>query len=99
MFKKNHGAESGYFNDPSADGNFRHCKLVLAAWIADYPEWSDLYHPVRHDCFWCECPKNKIEDYVTPGKQQPRWDHKLYRMFCDANIKAANAEVFSISKM
>jgi len=31
-------AEGGYYNVLCADGNFRRCKLVSAAWLADCPE-------------------------------------------------------------
>jgi len=94
-FKHNPSAESGYYNVLYADGNFRRCKPVLAAWLADCPEYSDLHHPERHVCFWCKCPKNELWDYVPPDKQHPRRDHNLYRMLSDANIKAANAELSS----
>jgi len=50
-FTQNANAESGYHNVLSADGNFRFCKPVLAAWLADYPEYSDLHHLERHVCF------------------------------------------------
>jgi hypothetical protein len=43
-FKLNPSAESGYYNVLCADGNFRRCKLVSAAWLADCPEYSDLHH-------------------------------------------------------
>jgi len=52
-FKQNPSAESGYYNVLCADGNFRHCKAVLAAWLAHCPEYSDLHHLERHVCFWC----------------------------------------------
>ena len=50
-FKHNANAKSGYYNVHCADGNFRHCKPVLAAWLADCPEYSDLHHLKRHVCF------------------------------------------------
>jgi len=50
-FKHNPSAESGYYNVLCADGNFRRCKPVLASWLADCPEYSDLYHLERYICF------------------------------------------------
>jgi len=94
-FKQNPSAESGYYNVLCADGNFRRCKPVLAAWVADCPEYSDLHHLERHVCFWCECPKNKLGDYVPPDKEYPRRDHNLYRSLGDANTKEADAELLS----
>jgi hypothetical protein len=67
-FKPNPRAGSGYYNVLCADGNFRCCKLVLEPWLADCPEYSDLHHLERHFCFWCECPKNELGDYVHPDK-------------------------------
>jgi len=67
-FKQNPSAESGYYNVLCADGNFRRCKPVLAAWPAECPEYSDLHHHERHVCLWCECPKNELGDYVPPDK-------------------------------
>jgi hypothetical protein len=93
--KHNPNTESGYYNVLSADGNFRRCKPVLAAWLADYPEYSDLHHLERHVCFWCKCPKNQLEDYVPPDKQHPQRNHNLYRTLSDANTNAANAELSS----
>jgi len=77
-FKQNPSAGSGYYNVLSADGNFRRCKPVLAAWLADCPEDSNLHHLERHVCFWCECPKNELGDYVHPDKELPRRYHNLY---------------------
>jgi len=94
-FKQHPTAESGYFNVLCADGNFRRCKLVLAAWLADWPEYSDLHHLERHVFFWCECPMNELGDYVPPDKQHPQEDHNLYRMLSDANTKAADAKLSS----
>jgi len=47
-FKQNPSAGSGYYNVLCADCIFRRCKLVLAAWLADCPEYSDLHHLERH---------------------------------------------------
>jgi len=94
-FKDNLNAESGYYKVLCADGNFRHCKPVLAAWLADCPERSDLHHLERHVCFWCKCPKNELWDSVPPDEQHPRRDHNLYRMLTEANSKAADAELLS----
>jgi hypothetical protein len=94
-FEQNPSAESGYYNILCADGNFRRCKLVLAAWLADCPEYSDLHHLERHVCFWCQCPKNELGDYVPPDKQHPRQDDNRYRTLSDGNTKAANAELSS----
>jgi len=94
-FKQNPSAESGYYHVLCADGNFRRCKLVLAAWLASGPVYSDLHHLERHVCFWCECPKNELGDYVPPDKQHPRRDHNLYRTRSDANTKGADAELSS----
>jgi hypothetical protein len=93
--KQNPNAESGYYNILCADGNFRHCKPVLAAWLADCPEYSDLHHLEQHVCFWYECSKTELGDYVPSDKQHPRWDHNLYRTLSDANTKAADAELSS----
>jgi len=94
-FKLNPSAESGYYKVLCADGNFRRCKPVLAAWLADCPEYSDLHHLERHVCFWCECPKNELGDYVLSDKQHPRRDHNLYRTLNNANTKAADGEISS----
>jgi hypothetical protein len=94
-FKQNPSAESGYYNVLCADGNFRRCKPVLAAWLAVCAEYSNLHHLERHVCFWCECPKNELGDYVPPDKQQPRHDHNLYRTLSDADYKAADGELSS----
>jgi len=94
-FKRNPSAESGYYNVLCADGNFAHCKPVFAAWLADCPEYSNLHHLERHDCFCCECPNNQLGDYVPPDKQRPLRDHNLYRTLSDANTKAADAKLSS----
>jgi len=67
-FKQNRSTESGYYNVLCADGNFRRCKPVLAAWLADWPEYSDLHHLERHVYFWCEWTKYELGDYVPPDK-------------------------------
>jgi len=94
-FKQNPSAGSGYYNILCADGNFRRCKPVLAAWLADCPEYSELHYLERHVCFWCECPKNEVGDCVHPDKQHPQRDHNLYRTLSDANTKAADVELSS----
>jgi hypothetical protein len=94
-FKQNPSAGSGYYNVLCADGNFRPCKPVLAAWLADCPEYCDLHHLEWHVCFWCDCPKNELGDDVHPDKEHPRQDHNLYRTLSNANPKAADAELSS----
>jgi len=94
-FKHNPNAESGYYKVLCADGNFRRCKPVLAAWLADCPEYSELHHLEWHVCFWCECPRNELGDHVPSDKQHPRRNHNLYKTPSDANTKAADAELSS----
>jgi hypothetical protein len=84
--------ESGYYNVLCANGNFRQCKPVLAAWLADCPQNSTLHHLDRQVCFWCQYLKNELGEYVPSDKQHPWQDHNLYKTLCDANTKAANAE-------
>jgi hypothetical protein len=78
IFKHNSSAESGYYNVFCADGNFRGCKQVLAEWVGDCPEDSDLHHLERHICFCCECPKNELGDYVPPHMHHSRQGHNVY---------------------
>ena len=92
-YQENPNAESGYYNVLCADGNFGYCRPVVAAWLADYPEYCDLHDLERHVCFWSEYPKNTLGDHVPPDKQHPRWDHNLYRTLSDANTNAADAEL------
>jgi len=94
-FEQNPNAESGYYNVLCADGNFRRCKPVVAEWLPDVLQYSDLHHLERHVCFWCESPKNELGDYVPSDKQHPRGDHNLYRTLSDANRKAADGELSS----
>jgi hypothetical protein len=94
-FKQNPSAESGYYNILCADVNFRYCKPVLAAWLADCPGYSNLHHLERHVCFWYEYPKNELGDFVPADKQHPRRNHNLYRTLSDANPKAADAVLSS----
>ena len=93
--EQNPDAESGYYNILRADGNCSHCKLILAAWMADSPEYSNRHHLERHVCFSFECPKNALGDYVPPDEQHPWRDHNLYRTLTDANTEAADAEFSS----
>ena len=94
-FDQNRSAQCGYLKVLCADGNFRRCKPVLAAWFADCAEYSDLPHLQWHVCFWCECPKNELGDYVPSDKQHPQRDHNLYGMLSDVNTMAANAKLSS----
>jgi len=94
-FNLNPSAESRYYNVLWADGNFRCCNPVVAAWVADCPKYSDLHHLDGHVCFWCECPKNELEDYIPSEKQDPGRDHNLYRTLSDANTKVADGELSS----
>jgi len=92
-FKHNPSTESGHYNILGADGNFRHCKPVLAAGLADCPDYSDLHRLERQVCLWYECRKNELGDYVLPDKQHLRQYHDLYRMLSDGNTKAVDAEL------
>jgi len=94
-FKLDRGTESRLYNVLCSDGNFRRCEPVSAAWLADCPEYTDLHHLKGHVCFWCECPKNELGDYVPPDKQHTLRDHNLYRTLSDANTKAADAKLSS----
>ena len=68
---------------------------MSAAWLADCTEYSNLHALELHVCVSCEYPKNEVGNYIPPAKQHCRWDHNLYRMYCDANTKAANAGLSS----
>jgi hypothetical protein len=35
---------------------------------------------------------NNLGDDMPPGKQHPKWDHKLYGMHCISKAKAGDAE-------
>jgi len=91
-FNHNRGTESRYYNVLCADGNLTLCKPVLAAWLADSSEYSNLHHLERHVCFWWDFPKHELGHYVPPDKQHPRRDHNLYWMLSDADTNGANAE-------
>jgi hypothetical protein len=67
-FKLNPSAERRYYNVLCAHGTFRRYKPVLAAWLADCPKYSNLHHHEQHVCFWCECPKKELGDYVPSDK-------------------------------
>jgi hypothetical protein len=94
-FKQNPSAGSRYYNVLCADGNVGRCIPVSTSWLAECPEYSDLPHLERHVCFWCECPKTELGDYVDPHKERPLPNHNQYRTLNDANTKAADAELWS----
>jgi len=93
--EQNANTESGYYNVVCADGSLRHCKAVLAAWIRDCPEFSNLCHLERHVCYCCQCPNNQIGDYVPSDKQHARRDPNVCRTPINANAKATDAELSS----
>ena len=95
IFQQNPNAESRYFQGLCADGNFRRCKPVLAASLADCTEYRDLHHLGRHFCIRCECPKNAPGDHVPSDEQHPWRDHNLYKTLSDTNTKAADAALSS----
>jgi len=72
-FQPNSNANSGYYNILCIHCNFRHCKPVLAVWLVDCPEYSDIHNLERHVCFlwvsqqrtWRLCP---IWQWNTPGR-------------------------------
>jgi hypothetical protein len=90
--KQNPRAKRGYYNVLCDHGNFTHCKLVSAALLGDYPEYSDLHHLEHHVSFSWECPNNAHEDYVPSDKQHARQDHNLNQTLTNANTKSGNAE-------
>jgi len=92
---QNPWAESGSYNLLCADGNFRRCKLVSAAWLADCPDYCNLHHLEQHVCFWCYCPENKLGDSVPHDKLLHRWDHNLNCMLSNGNTKEADAQLSS----
>jgi len=94
-FWQNPSAESRYYIVPCADGNFRHCIPVVAAWLADCPEYCDLHHLERHVWSWCEGSKNELGDNVPPDERHPQQDHKLHRMLRNANTKPAETKLSS----
>jgi len=91
-FKQNPSAQSGYYNVLSADGNSRHCKRVLAAWLADCAEYSYLHHLEQHVSLWCKCPNNKPGGNVTPDNEQTQHTQNLHRTLSDENTKSADTE-------
>jgi len=93
--KQNPSTNNRYYNILCADGKFRHCEKVLEAWLADCPEYGDQHPHQWHVCFWCECPKSELGDYVPPNRQQPRWDRNLYSRLRDPNMNRPDAELSS----
>jgi hypothetical protein len=93
--KQHPSTESGFYKVLCADSNFRHCKPVLSAWLAECPGYSDLHHLERHICLWCQFLKHELGDYVHSDKQHPQREHNLYTTLTNAKIKAADAELSS----
>jgi len=91
-FKQHPSAGSGYYNFLCADGNFSHCKLVVAATLAECPEYRQRHHLERHVYLRCECPKNKLGDHIPPDAQHPRRDHNLCTTLTYPEPKAADAD-------
>jgi hypothetical protein len=60
----NPSTERAYYNIFCANGNFRSCKLVSAASLADCPAYSDQHHHEQHISFQCKCPNTKLGDYI-----------------------------------
>jgi len=87
--------QSEYYNVLCADGTLRRCKPVLAAWLAHCAVNSDIYYHERNISVWCECPQNKLGDFVPPVTQHPRWVHNLYRTLSNPNTKVADSELSS----
>jgi len=94
-FEQNPNAESGYYNVLCIDRYFRRCKVVLAVWPADCPEYNDLHHVEQQVWVWCKCLKNELRDYVPSDKQLPRQDHNLDRTLSDAIAMTAHAKLSS----
>ena len=65
-FEQNSSTESGYYNHLCADGDFRRCQPVVAAWLADCPQYSNLHQRCQHP--GCRC-----QTLVTPCS--PRIQH------------------------
>jgi len=95
IFKFNPSTKSRHYNILWADGNFRHCKPVIAALCADYPKYSDQHHLKWQVCFVYDCPQNIFGDDVPPDKQHPSQNHNLYRILSNANTKEADANLLS----
>jgi hypothetical protein len=77
-FKNNPIATSGLYNILCADGNVSCWKPVLAAWLADCSECSNLHHLDRQVRFCCEYPKTELGECVPSDKQHHQRDYDLY---------------------
>lgn len=77
-------AEGCNYNALCADGYYRHCYSPLSAWIADYPEYTNLMQLRYGDCVWCETSDKESGD--LPQRMAPFRDHALYeRLFLEGN--------------
>jgi len=71
--KSNPGTGSRYCDSLCADGTSRRCKPVLAAWLPDWPEYSDIHHLKRHVCFGASVQRTNLQVMSiltsnTPGR-------------------------------
>jgi prepilin-type processing-associated H-X9-DG protein len=92
-FKRNPSSESSDYNVLFADGHIRRCEVIFPAFLADWPEYSNLHYVERHVCFWCECATIQLGDHFSADKQHSWQDHNLYITLSDANTKPAAEEL------
>jgi hypothetical protein len=79
-----------------ADGNIRLCKPVLAAWVADRPEYSNMHHVKWLVNFSWKYPNNEHCSYVPADMQHHWWEHNLGRSQYIAKCNSADTELASL---